>query len=381
MERAFADKELLIQDVSKIFKAGYDAVNKDELILSQTGRETEEYLQEIGISTKMPVAYIDIPSITYHDAMEYFGSDKPDLRFQMPLLDAKSIFIDTDFKIFADIAKDKDKSLKAIVVKDADKPEKLSRRKIKDLEKFVIEFGAKGLAYFQCKEEDGKLELKGPLCKMLTEQDLIKMEQTLKLEIGDIVFFGAGEKEIVLNYMGRLRIKIAEELELIEDKTKLLWVVDFPMFEVAGDGSIKSMHHPFTAPLSESWEDYKAGKLDVLDILSDSYDLVMNGVELGGGSVRIHDQDLQYEIFKIMGLDEESIKDKFSYFIEALSYGTPPHAGFAFGFDRLVSLLLGKDTIREVIAFPKAQSSVCPMTDSPDMLGKDELKGLGLRGR
>jgi len=379
MERAFADREMIMDDVSDIFFSTYMAIPEKQRIPFMNHKDTFKYLDSIGISTSMEK--FTTPGITYHDAMEHFGSDKPDLRIKMSLIDAKQLFIDTDFSMFANIAKDEKQSLKAIVAKDSDRPDKLSKRKIRDLEKFVIDHGAKGLAYFQYKDIDGEKELKGPLTKMLSAANLTKIIDVLQLDVGDIVFFGAGETDIVLDYMGKLRLEIAKELSLFSDDFALLWVTDFPMFEKTSDGSIKSMHHPFTSPIDDSWLAYKAGEIDVLDILSDSYDLVLNGVELGGGSVRIHDQDLQYEIFDILGLSEDEIKDKFSFFIEALSYGTPPHAGFAFGFDRLVSLLLDKKTIREVIAFPKAQSALCPMTDSPNVPDLSQLKGLGLRIR
>ena len=320
---------------------------------------------------------LNIPQITYSDAMEFFGSDKPDLRVKMPLIEAKQLFINTNFAVFADIAKTSGTSVKALVAKDSDYPDKLSKRKIKDLDKFVGQFGARGLAYFQMKE-DG---LKGPLTKFLKQIDLDLIQTEAQLEVGDIIFFGAGPSEIVLDYMGRLRIEIAEQLDMIDDIFAPLWVTDFPLMEPTSDDGIKAMHHPFTAPEATSWEQFKNGEIKETEILSDSYDLVLNGVELGGGSVRIHDQDQQKDIFDIMGLSEEEIQSKFGFFLEALSYGVPEHCGAALGFDRLVMLLAGKKSIREVIAFPKSQAAVCPMTDSPNQPDASQLKDLGLRIR
>ncbi len=320
---------------------------------------------------------LNIPHITYESALQNFGSDKPDLRFRMSLIESKQLFVNTEFKVFKDIALANGTVIKSLVAKGADTPEKLSKKKIKDLEKFVSQFGAKGLAYFQMKE-DG---LKGPLTKFLEQKDLDLIVLECRLEVGDIVFFGAGPKLETLNYMGELRLEIARVLNLIpEDAFAPLWVVDFPLVEKTDNG-IKAMHHPFTAPLEESYQDYLDGKIKVTEILSDSYDLVLNGVELGGGSVRIHNQELQQEIFNLLNFSEEDIQDKFGFFIEALSYGTPPHAGFALGFDRACMILLGKNSIRDVIAFPKAQSAVCPMTVAPNILSNDKQKDLGIRHR
>jgi len=378
LERSFSDREGILSDVNKILTSAIETVDFDIHSINEIVKEKVRWMDSIGIDGLIDSSKeLHIPIIKYADALAYFGSDKPDLRFEMPLINAKKLFINTDFKVFADIAKDNKSVVKAIVAKGADYPDKLSKKKIKDLEKYVSEFGAKGLAYFQMKE-DG---LKGPLTKFLKQIDLDLIQVECQLDIGDIVFFGAGDRNTVLDYMGRLRIKIAEELNLIEDTFVPLFVTDFPMFEKGADGKIKAMHHPFTAPIMESFEDYVDGKIDVTEILSDSYDLVLNGVELGGGSIRIHDQELQSKIFEIMKLSDEDIKNKFGFFIEALSYGTPPHCGFAFGFDRLVSLLLKKDTIRDVIAFPKSQSAVCPMTDAPDQPDNSQLKELGLRVR
>ncbi len=378
MERAFGDREAIMADVTEVFETAFKLVGRTVEQVNKKTAGVIRWLDNIGVE-----GWIDnklkthILQITYNDAMDKFGSDKPDLRFKMPLIDASKMFVDTEFEVFANIAKSCG-TLKAVVAKGADTPEKLSKKKIKALEKFVGQFGAKGLAYFQMKEEG----LKGPLTKFLKPIDLDVITAEAELEVGDIIFFGAGDAETVLDYMGRLRIEIAEQLDLIpEDAFAPLWVTDFPMFENTSDGGIKAMHHPFTAPMEKSWQGYIQGVVKPTQILSDSYDLVLNGVELGGGSVRIHDQSLQGKIFKVMELSEEDIADKFGFFTEALSYGTPPHAGFAFGYDRLVSLLLKKDTIREVIAFPKAQSAVCPMTISPNIPNGDQMKDLGLRHR
>lgn len=382
MERSFSDRKGIMSDVTDVFTAAFETVGKTVDDINTTSKETVKWLYEdLNIEGTIDLDLdTRILQLTYEEAMQHFGSDKPDLRIKMTLIEAKHLFIETDFSVFADFAKNNG-TVKALVAKNSDFPEMLSKKKIKGLEKYISQFGAKGLAYFQMKEEG----LKGPLTKFLKSVDLDLIQTECQLEVGDIVFFGAGNKsesDTVLNYMGELRLEIARLLDLIPKDTFVpLWVTRFPMLEKTSDGGIKAMHHPFTMPLEESWVDFKSGKIDKLDILSDSYDLVLNGEELGGGSVRIHDQEMQQEIFELMGLSEEEIQYKFGFFLEALSYGTPPHCGAALGFSRLCMLLLGKDSIRDVIAFPKAQSGVCPMTDSPNIPSNDELKNLGLRVR
>jgi aspartyl-tRNA synthetase len=384
MERSFSNREGIMKDVLEVFEASLDTAKIDKSIINHNSLETTKWLTSFDIKGKINIELgtVSMLELTYENALQNFGSDKPDLRFQMPLLESKKLFINTEFKIFSDIAKDDKNVIKAIVAKQADFPDKLSKRKIKDLEKFVNSYGAKGLAYFQCKEEDGKLKLKGPLDKFLTENDLNSIAKEFNLEIGDIVFFGAGEKNIVLDYMGRLRIKLAEDLNLIDNNLFIpLWITDFPLFEKGKDGVLKSVHHPFTQPEEITWNQYLNNEIQVEEILSDSYDLVLNGVELGGGSVRIHNEEVQNKIFDILNIDENEKMQKFGFFIEALKFGVPPHCGFAFGYDRLLSLLLQKNSIREVIAFPKNQSAICPMTDSPNILDNDKQKDLGLRFR
>jgi aspartyl-tRNA synthetase len=384
MERSFSNREGIMSDVLEIFSSSLENINYPYQLINETTMEIIEWLNKYNINGKvnMELGKLNILELTYDKVLENFGSDKPDLRFEMPLLDTKELFINTDFEIFKNIAKKENNRIKAIVAKQSDFPDKLSKRKIKDLEKFVNSYGAKGLAYFQCKEEEGKLKLKGPLDKFLNSTDLNLISEKCGLEIGDIIFFGAGEKDITLDYMGRLRIELAKQLDLInKDVLVPLWVTDFPLFEKGKDGVLKSVHHPFTQPEKTTWEQYINNKIVPEEILSDSYDLVLNGVELGGGSVRIHNEEVQNRIFDILNIEENEKINKFGFFIEALKYGVPPHCGFAFGYDRLLSLLLKKNSIREVIAFPKNQSALCPMTDSPNILNNDKQKDIGIRFR
>ncbi|WP_121627055.1 aspartate--tRNA ligase [Poseidonibacter antarcticus] len=310
------------------------------------------------------------PRMRYADAMEKYGSDKPDIRFDMPLVDVVDIFANSTNEIFADIAKDKKNNrIKALKCPNGDNL--FSKRQMKGFEDYVRKFGAKGLGYFQMKE-DG---LKGPLTKFFSESDLEEIVKTTELEVGDVVFFGAGDKKTVWDYMGRFRIFLAEQMDIIPaDAYEFLWVVDFPMFEVE-DGKTKALHHPFTMP--KSLEDTS----DLEAIESIAYDIVLNGMELGGGSIRIHKEEIQSKVFELMGISDEEAKEKFGFLLDALQYGAPSHGGFAMGLDRMIMLLSGTDSIRDVIAFPKTQKAQCLLTGAPSPVDAEQLKELSLRVR
>lgn len=387
LEMSFASSEDIKAIMNEVLTLSMETVGLDINTVNISTTQMIQYFINIGID-----GYIDdqnkmiIPEITYNDAMEYFGSDKPDLRFGMELIDVSSVFATSGFEVFANIAKDKNNRIKAIVAKGADLENGLSKKDIKDLESFVTGFGAKGLAYFQVQiDDDKRLVLKGPLTKFLTYGEMNDIIVACELDEKDIVFFGAGKKNTVLDYMGRLRLKLADMLFskglLIKSHWSPLFVIDFPMFEKNSDGSMSAMHHPFTAPKSEDWIDFKNSIITQDEMVSDSYDLVLNGVELGGGSVRIHDFEMQEEIFKLLNISELDISEKFGWFVEALQYGTPPHGGFAIGFDRLVAMLSGKDSIRDVIAFPKTQQASCPVTHAPSTVDDKQLTELALRIR
>ena len=315
----------------------------------------------------------DVPKtfrrMKYSEAMESYGSDKPDLRFDMPLIDVIDIFEKSTNEIFTDIAKDKKSNrIKALRCPNGDNI--FSKRQMKGFEDYVRKFGAKGLGYFQMKE-DG---LKGPLTKFFSEADLEEIVKVTNLEVGDVVFFGAGDKKTVWDYMGRFRLFLAAEMNIIPaDTYEFLWVVDFPMFEVE-DGRTKALHHPFTMPKDLNKEDLE-------EIESIAYDIVLNGTEMGGGSIRIHKEEIQSKVFELMGISQEEAKEKFGFLLDALQYGAPSHGGFALGLDRMIMLLAGTDSIRDVIAFPKTQKAQCLLTQAPSSVDEAQLKELHIRVR
>lgn len=309
-------------------------------------------------------------TMQYSEAMEKYGSDKPDLRFKLEFIDVIDIFARSNNEIFANIAKDSKKNrIKALRVPKGDTI--FSKRQMQGFEEFVRKFGAQGLAFIQVKE-DG---LKGPLCKFFTQDDLDELSKRCELETGDVVFFGAGAKKVVLDYMGRFRIFLAQTLGIIDENAlEFLWVVDFPMFEENDDGSYSAMHHPFTMPKN-------VDEANIEDISSVAYDVVLNGVELGGGSVRIHKKEIQQKVFKLLKIDESEQRAKFGFLLDALSFGAPPHGGIAIGLDRLIMLVSGALSIREVIAFPKTQRAQCLMTEAPASVSSEQLRELGIKLR
>ena len=317
----------------------------------------------------------DFPRISYSDAMSLYGSDKPDLRINLTLVDVADLMKSAEFKVFSGPANDPDSRVVALRVPNG---VSLTRKVIDDYTDFVGRFGARGLAWIKVNDlVAGVAGLQSPILKFMDAEIIRKLLSKLSVETGDIIFFGADKSKVVNESMGALRIKVAEDLNLVASGWAPLWVVDFPMFELDSDGQLTSLHHPFTAPT------LNVGELreDPTRALSRAYDMVLNGTELGGGSIRIHDAEMQSAVLKLLGIDDAEAREKFGFLLEALSYGCPPHGGIAFGFDRLIMLMTGSSSIRDVIAFPKTQSASCPLTDAPGNVSARQLRELSIRLR
>ena len=311
-----------------------------------------------------------LPKLKWHDAMERYGCDKPDLRNPLQLIELSDIFKKEEFKVFSDPANDNNSRIAALIVPEG---QKIGRGQIDRYTDFVKEFGAKGLAYIKV-EGDNVSSLASPILKYLSEECLTNIMTTLKVKKGDLIFFGAGKEKIVNDYMSRLITKIGDDLDLLKGDFAACWITEFPMFELASDGSLTSLHHPFTCPVETDLE--KLGELNPLEINSKAYDMVINGVEIGGGSIRIHNKTLQEKVFQLLGLSEAEAQTKFGFFLKTLTTGCPPHGGIAFGLDRLAMLMVGAESIRDVIAFPKTQSALCLLTDAPGSVTDESLDEL-----
>ncbi|ALO41883.1 aspartate--tRNA ligase [Pseudoalteromonas phenolica] len=329
-------------------------------------REMWQELLDVDLGT--------FPTMPYSEAMSRFGSDKPDLRNPLELVDVADIVKDVEFKVLAAPANDEKGRVAVLTVPGG---AKLSRKQIDEYTKFVGIYGAKGLAWMKVNDRDAGVEgVQSPIAKFLNEEVINSLLERTNAQTGDIILFGADKRNVVNEAMGALRLKVGLDLELTDlNKWAPLWVVDFPMFEEDDEGNLHAVHHPFTAP-----KDITAAELEAnpAAAISDAYDMVLNGYEVGGGSVRIHNNDMQQAAFRILGIEEQEQEDKFGFLLDALKYGTPPHAGLAFGLDRLVMLLCGTDNIRDVIAFPKTTQASCLMTNAPSVANPDALTELAI---
>ena len=308
------------------------------------------------------------PSITYDDAMKLYGVDRPDLRIPLQLVDMNETMKGVEFKVFSGPANSEKGRVAALKVPGG---ASISRKQIDDYTKYVGIYGAKGLAYIKI-NDDGP---SSPIIKFLGDEVTKKVISLTEAKTGDIIFFGADKAKIVNEALGNLREKLAHDLNLYDKEWAPIWVLDFPMFEVADDGSLNAIHHPFTAPSVDT----KMLLKDPENSLSRAYDLVINGSEVGGGSIRIHQSDMQKTVLKLLGIDDEEAREKFGFLLDALDYGCPPHGGIAFGLDRLVMILCNAESIRDVIAFPKTQTAACLLTDAPSTVSKSQLKELNIK--
>jgi aspartyl-tRNA synthetase len=341
-----------------------------------TGEQVMEITEEMIVKLFKEMLDVDLgtfPKMTYAEAMRRFGSDKPDLRIDFEMVDIADLVKDVEFKVFSGPANDADSRVAVICVPGG---AKLSRKNIDEYGKYVTIYGAKGLAWMKVNEAAKGLEgVQSPIAKFLSEEIVSELIARTHAQDGDIILFGADKTNLVAEAIGALRLKVAEDLGLIKDEWKPLWVIDFPMFEPLEDGALTPLHHPFTAPIGVTAQELEANPADAL---SNPYDMVLNGCELGGGSVRIHKQDMQAAIFRILNISDEEAKDKFGFLLEALQFGAPPHAGLAFGLDRLIMLMTGTDSIREVIAFPKTATAACPLTNAPGYANPAALQELSV---
>ncbi|MGB8711580.1 MAG: aspartate--tRNA ligase [Onishia taeanensis] len=368
--KCFRDEDLRADRQPEFTQIDLEAsfVDEDD-VMAITETMIRQLFQEV-LDVELPL----FPRMPYAEAMSRFGSDKPDLRIPLELTDVDDLMKDVDFKVFSGPAQAEDGRVAALKVPGG---AKLSRKEIDEYTKFVGIYGARGLAWIKVNERAKGIEgLQSPIVKFMDGiiEDLL---DRVEAKDGDIIFFGADNARIVNEAIGALRVKLGEDLELYTREWAPLWVVDFPMFEEDGNGRMQALHHPFTAPSCdvETLRDRPA------EALSKAYDMVLNGTELGGGSIRIHDHGMQRAVLDVLGIGEEEADEKFGFLLDALQYGAPPHGGLAFGLDRLVMLMTGAKTIREVIAFPKTQSAACLMTDAPGVVSPTQLKELNIRLR
>ena len=341
-------------------------ISEDEVL------NISESLIKKVFSETLSLDFEDFPRIKYQDAIKDYGSDKPDLRNPLKLIDVKDIFINSSFKVFADPAKNDKSRIVALKI-----DQEISRNKIDEYTKFVANFGAKGLAYIKVNDsKDLEKGLQSPILKFLSTDEITGLAERLELNSGDIVFFGADHRNIVNDSMSALREKLGEDLNLIDHEVyKFSWITDFPLFEEDVQGNLSPSHHPFTATQGG----LEALKKDPANATAKAYDLILNGSEIGGGSLRINDINEQLKVLSILGIEKKEAEEKFGFFLEALSYGCPPHGGIAFGLDRLVMLLCKQESIRDVIAFPKTQSATCLLSDAPSHIDQDQLDMLSIK--
>ncbi len=372
--RCFRDEDLRADRQPEFTQLDIEMSFVDETAVTGTVERLIRHVFKKAIDVDLPDPF---PRMTYAEAMHRYGSDKPDLRIDLELIEVSDLMSAVEFKVFAGPAADPDGRVAALCVPGgAD----ISRKIIDDYTAFVGRYGARGLAYIKVNDvAAGRDGLQSPILKFLPDDTVTGILERTGAKTGDLIFFGADKARVVNDALGALRLKVGEDRGMVAEGWAPLWVVDFPMFEKdAPTGRWSALHHPFTAP---SVNDAGALRADPGSALSRAYDMVLNGSEIGGGSIRIHDQSMQAAVFDILGISDEEAEEKFGFLLQALQFGCPPHGGVAFGLDRIVMLMAGADSIRDVIAFPKTQTASCPLTNAPGEVSELQLKETGIRLR
>lgn len=369
--RCFRDEDLRADRQPEFTQLDIETSFLEEEDIMQLMEEMIRGVFKTHLNVDLPNPF---PRMPYAEAMKRFASDKPDLRIPLELVDIADLVKDCDFKVFATPAKQENGRVVAMNIPNGGN---LTRKEIDDYTAYVARYGAKGLAYIKVNDPSDVAQLQSPIVKFLGDEVSLEIVRRVGAKAGDLIFFGADKASIVNDAIGALRIKIGKDLNMLEKEWAPLWVVDFPMFEYdEKEGRYFSMHHPFTAPKTQDLSELDSNPAGVL---SRAYDMVLNGTEIGGGSIRIHREDMQNQVFTSLGISEEEAQEKFGFLLNALRYGCPPHGGIAFGLDRLIMIMAGAKSIRDVMAFPKTQTAYCPLTDAPAQVSDEQLKELHIR--
>jgi|TARA_B100001094_G_scaffold159433_1_gene154318 aspartyl-tRNA synthetase len=372
--RCFRDEDLRADRQPEFTQLDIEMSFVDEDKVMSTMEELVRVVFKKVMNVSLPKSFIRMP---YAEAMYRFGSDKPDLRISLELIDLSDLMSNVEFKVFSGPANDQEGRVAAICVPNGSQ---MSRKEIDDYTKYVGRYGAKGLAYIKVLDLKNKEEgLQSPILKFLPDNVVTEIMTRTAAKNGDLIFFGADKVNIVNDSLGALRVRLGEDHDLIEKGWQPLWIVDFPMFEKdKTSNQWTSLHHPFTAPAISEVDELNNNPGTVL---SKAYDMVLNGSEIGGGSIRIHNKEMQASVFKLLNISDEEAEEKFGFLLQALDFGCPPHGGIAFGLDRMIMLMTGAESIRDVIAFPKTQSASCPLTNAPGQVSTEQLKETGIRLR
>ena len=372
--RCFRDEDLRADRQPEFTQLDVEMSFVDEAAVTESMEELVRHIFKAVLDVDLPQPF---PRMSYAEAVRRFGSDKPDLRIDLELVEVADLMDEVEFKVFSGPASDPEGRVAALRLPGG---AVLSRKEIDDYTAYVGRYGAKGLAYIKVNDvAAGRDGLQSPILKFLPDDAVAGIVERTGAETGDVIFFGADKARVVNDALGALRVKLGEDRGLVADGWAPLWVVDFPMFEKdAQTRRWSALHHPFTAP---AVNDADALRADPGNALSRAYDMVLNGAEIGGGSIRIHDRRMQSAVFELLGIGKAEAEEKFGFLLRALEYGAPPHGGIAFGLDRIVMLMAGADSIRDVIAFPKTQSAHCPLTNAPGEVSAEQLKEAGIRLR